>query len=412
VIGKLTEIHTHLGHSERLESLFAELGSRDLHGPTTERITVARELLWRWRERPEEEFRCGPMSLARIRAHQGLADDPRILKARATPQGMSLAQVAALAAQSGMKYQMARRQPGASIIFPAVAHWKVDHFSAILDRKEEHGKEYYLVQNPLFEGELWISRTALDEETSGYFLVPQGELPAGWQPVNRNEGRHVWGRCWSGVPDDQQTACYSVKVGGNSCPTCPCQDPPPGLPRYSFHALLVSLNVMDTPVGYTPPRGPAVRFTVTYNQREAHQPANLQNLFSNLGPKWTFNWLSYVTDYAHISNYGGDITVYLRGGGQEDFRMVGPTMLPRSSSINKHSQAELVLTSFEREKSAVYERRLPDGSKEIFGQPDGVTNGKRRVFLTQVVDPAGNSVKLTEITKGKPLVRPVRLEQL
>jgi RHS repeat-associated protein len=392
ILGELAGIHTHLGHKERLEALFAELDNRDLHGPTTERITIARESLWRWRVRPEEEFRCGPMSLARMRAHLKLPDDPRILKARATRHGMSLTQVAALAAQSGMKSQMARRQPGAPIIFPAVAHWKVDHYSAILDRKEEGGKEYYLVQNPLFEAEMWVSRAALDEETSGYFLVPLSELPTGWQPVSRQKGNSVWGRCWTGVPDDQQTACYSEKVGGDSCPTCPCQDPPPGMPRYSFHTLLVSLNIMDTPVGYTPPRGPAVRFTLTYNQREAHQPATFS--FSNLGPKWTFNWLSYVTDKADAVIYSGDAPVYLRGGGQEEFRL-GVAPLPRSGGINKHSQAELVLTSFVRYQSAVYERRLPDGSKEIFAQPDGVTKGNRRVFLTQVVDPAGNSVKLT-----------------
>jgi hypothetical protein len=43
--------------------------------------------------------------------------------------------------------------------------------------------------------------------------------------------------------------------------------------RYNFHAALASLNITDTPVGYTPPVGPAARFTVTYNQRESSQPA-------------------------------------------------------------------------------------------------------------------------------------------
>ena len=43
------------------------------------------------------------------------------------------------------------------------------------------------------------------------------------------------------------------------------------------------------------------------------------------------------------------------------------------------------------------ERRLPDGSKEIFGlpEPEATRNGReRRVFLTEIVDPAGNSLKL------------------
>ena len=62
----------------------------------------------------------------------------------------------------------------------------------------------------------------------------------------------------------------------------------------SVHLMLVSLNIVDEPVGYAPPAGPAVRFTVRYNQRDAFQPANF--MYSNLGPKWTFDWLSYITD--------------------------------------------------------------------------------------------------------------------
>ena len=58
--------------------------------------------------------------------------------------------------------------------------------------------------------------------------------------------------------------------------------------------MLVSLNINDEPVGYSPPVGPAVRFIVRYNQREARQPLNLN--YSNFGPKWTFDWLSYITD--------------------------------------------------------------------------------------------------------------------
>jgi len=44
--------------------------------------------------------------------------------------------------------------------------------------------------------------------------------------------------------------------------------------------MLVSLNINDKPVGYSPPVGPAVRFMVRYNQREAYQPSNFA--YSNL----------------------------------------------------------------------------------------------------------------------------------
>src|SRR5207249_1594269 len=40
-----------------------------------------------------------------------------------------------------------------------------------------------------------------------------------------------------------------------------------------------------------------------------------------------------------------------------------------------------------------YERRLPDGSVEVFSQPDGVAT-PRKVLLTSWMDPAGNTASL------------------
>src|SRR6202022_256857 len=66
------------------------------------------------------------------------------------------------------------------------------------------------------------------------------------------------------------------------CPMC----------GYNVSEMVVSLNLKDMPVGYAPPKGPPVYVAVTYNQREAGQPANFS--FFNVGPKWTLSWLSYI----------------------------------------------------------------------------------------------------------------------
>jgi hypothetical protein len=50
----------------------------------------------------------------------------------------------------------------------------------------------------------------------------------------------------------------------------------------------------DIPLGYPAPRGPAVRFRVSYEHRDSLQPQTFS--FANLGPKWTFDWLSHVTE--------------------------------------------------------------------------------------------------------------------
>ena len=79
--------------------------------------------------------------------------------------------------------------------------------------------------------------------------------------------------------------------------------------------MAVSLNIMDTPVGYRPPVGPSVYFTATYNQREANQPANFS--YSNLGAKWTFNWLTYLQD--DPGNPLATVQYYVSGGGTLTF---------------------------------------------------------------------------------------------
>src|SRR4030095_10125416 len=165
--------------------------------------------------------------------------------------------------------------------------------------------------------------------------------------------------------------CNDKKLGGDSN----CH----GMAHYSAHAMLASLNIQDTPIGYNPARGPAVNFSVTYNQRDVHQPYEFK--YSNLGPKWTFNWLSYVTD--DPNDAAASAAVYVSGGGVETYSNFDPN----SQSYQPDPQSYAVLF---RASSNAYERRLPDGSKQIFALRDNAVNYPRRIFLTQVVDPAGN----------------------
>jgi RHS repeat-associated protein len=154
--------------------------------------------------------------------------------------------------------------------------------------------------------------------------------------------------------------------------------------RYSFHAATVSLNVVDTPLFYNQPRGPNVAFTVTYNQRDINQPTPSPTASStptsNLGPKWTFNWLSFVID--NPTQPSADIWVYVQGGGAEFYNGYNNG----TYNPGKYSHAVLVRTS-----GTSYTRTLPDGSTETFDHPDNTTGNGRRVFLTRITDPSGNN---------------------
>src|SRR5262249_41071226 len=94
-----------------------------------------------------------------------------------------------------------------------------------------------------------------------------------------------------------------------------------GMCGYSFVEMTTSLRLTDTPVGYSPPKGPDAHVTVSYNQREAKQPANFG--FFNLGPKWTLNWLSYIRDDPTCA--GCNVARYVAGGGAINYGGYNPS---------------------------------------------------------------------------------------
>lgn len=141
---------------------------------------------------------------------------------------------------------------------------------------------------------------------------------------------------------------------------------------------------------YQPPVGPDLHFTITYNQFEASQPATFS--FFNFGPSWNCAWLSYITK---PTSTGGLTTVNTRGGGQEEYGDAYNSYYVSTGTTypgyvgyygaELQSQATLWVTT-----SGTYERRLPDGSKEVFGEVDPAG----LVFLTSIIDPQGNHVDL------------------
>jgi YD repeat-containing protein len=373
-LGELMKMNARIGRFERLEELLDESKGREVLGSATEKIDGAKQGLWTMLNRPEVAFRCGPLALDRIRFSLNPNDvgNPLIQNARSTQKGFSLAQVCQLSRDLAMDYQMAFRKEGGGFVTPAVVHWKVGHYAALI--REEAGR--YLVQDPTFGNSIWISPAALRHEASGYFLLPPGSLPSGWRTVPEAEGEEVWGKgtTSSSNPNNTTPGDEEAKPDENSC----------GMPVYNFHLMLVSLNIKDTPVGYTPPVGPPIYFTLTYNQREANQPANFS--YSNFGPKWTFNWLGYITDNPGVTN--ADVTYYVEGGGTETYTEFDAGTQTFATQWRNQ-------TVLERTSSDSYEMRFPDGSKKIFDEPDGSSGSARKVFLTQIMDSAGNTVTLT-----------------
>jgi RHS repeat-associated protein len=373
-VGELAYMYARLGRMNELNALLKSVESRTFSGPATEKISGAREGLWNMQNRPEIAFRCGPLALHRIKASTtpNAAADMVIFQSASTQKGFSLAQVADLSKKIGLNYQMAFREKDGELVFPSVVHWKVGHYAAMVRREGDK----YLLEDPTFGNTVWATRAALEAETSGYFLIPPGSLPKGWRTVEPREGETIWGKGITSNNDDKNTTPRDPK-------TSPCSGDGRGMAVSSIHLMLVNLNLVDTPVGYSPPVGPPVGFTVRYSHREAYQPGVFT--YSNFGPKWTCDWISYITD--NPQSPSANVNHYVRGGGTRAF--TGFNTNSQSYGFQQYEQ-----TLLRRVAPANYEMTGRDGSKMVFSQSDGSIGTSRKIFLTQIVDPFGNTVTL------------------
>lgn len=381
VAGELAKMNARLGRFERLEPLLQEIQGRDIRGSATEKVQGAKEGLWLMKNKPEIAFRCGPAALERILLFKNplLGHNEAITNFPSTNMGVSFWEVLKLSKRAGLNLQVAKRTPGSRVLLPAVIHWKVGHYAALLERVGD----FYHVQDPTFGDDLWITQAALEQEASGYFAVSAMNLPAGWVAVGETEARGIWGKGYASSSDGKSNTPGDAMAGGASGDGT---NPGCGMPVYSFHLMLANLHIWDIPLGYSPPRGPAVNFRITYNHREAYQPALFT--YANLGNRWTMDWLSYITDNPGVSM--ADVDLFVQGGGTEshtNFDSASSSFAPQ-----KNSQAILVRTSSSPIK---YERRLPNGSKELFEVSNGAGTYPRKVFLTKAFDPTGDSLTFT-----------------
>ncbi|MFQ3671708.1 MAG: cysteine peptidase family C39 domain-containing protein, partial [Verrucomicrobiia bacterium] len=229
-----------VGRKDELTDLLAAVSTRTFQDSTLVLIDRAREGLWKMEHRPEVSFRCGPYALSLIHAHTNGEAPAGFLDAIASPpEGFSMTELRAFA-QSGLNtsYQVAKRSPGAPLILPSVVHWSLGHYGALI--REQDGA--VLLQDPTFGNDTWMTPAAIDAEMSGYFLVPAGPLPQGWETVDDAEAATVFGRGHSGNSDNDDTNDCSHQ-SGSGC------GGGRGMAGYSFHTMLASLHITDIPVG-------------------------------------------------------------------------------------------------------------------------------------------------------------------
>lgn len=374
---ELAALYASLGQMQNLSDLFDDMGDRAIAGSATELIQQAHEQLALVNKDPRHLFNCGPVALRLMilsrDSHNQQAD--RLQYYRAGSNGTNLAELEQLASKAKFASRVVYRQPGQAVPVPSIVHWKVGHYGAILGRA--NGR--YHVQDPVFAGDgLWAKDKALDTEASGYFLIPASmPLQPGWRVVTKGEAASIWGKGPTSSVQPGDANDPTANNGPNSCNSPMC--------GYDIKEATVGVTLSDTPVGYVPPIGASMKVKVAYNQREDSQPANFT--FFNVGQKWTLNWLTYVTD--DPTNAGGNVSRYLSGGGA--YYYTGYSAGTGRFTQQSDDGSVLLLAS---QSPIAYHRLLANGGVEVYSQSDGSSAYPRKIFLSQVIDPQGNTVTL------------------
>ena len=98
-----------------------------------------------------------------------------------------------------------------TLVVPSVTHWKENHFVAITE--EKNGR--YLTMDPTFGRPRWLLASQIQEEASGYFMVPKTKLPPDWRQLNASETSQIYGKGLVGGITDGDDCCGNGS-GGSS----------------------------------------------------------------------------------------------------------------------------------------------------------------------------------------------------
>ena len=104
---------------------------------------------------------------------------------------------------------MAFREADTDIVIPSVVHLAIGHYAAVV----RHEGGAYLIRDPTFGDDHWVSRAALASESSGYSLIPSAAFGPGWRDVTPDEGRSVWGKGLTTGGDDRPHGCNDPSTG-------------------------------------------------------------------------------------------------------------------------------------------------------------------------------------------------------
>lgn len=365
-----------LGQREELRTLIGEGEARELGGTAAEALIKAKETLWFFDNQAEQNVFCGFTAANAVCVPLGhppifpdVHDEEE--KREFIANGLSLYELKAHSHEAGGNLQLYKRGDSPEIPVPSVIHWDFNHYSAITERDGD----LYRVKDFHLKVDTWVSLDALNQQSSGYFAV-EGTVPvpAGYTAVEDAEAKTVFGRHCTHGRDDEGDDCG----GGGNKDDC-------AMATYSFRLLNPGLELFDTPISYTPPFGPEIKFQLNYDQRSSVIP-DLQD-HGNFGPRWTYDYLTYI-DLVGSGTPASSVEVVFGNGSYYRYSYNTQTGTYGTAFADRPRLDYITAGS----GGPAYQMTYSDGSVRIYAQSDATSPS--RFYLTEIVDPQGNAVSV------------------
>jgi RHS repeat-associated protein len=192
--------------------------------------------------------------------------------------------------------------------------------------------------------------------------------------------------------------------GGGRCST--------GMAVSWLDGFNAKVRLSDTPLSYPMPRGPKVSATIQYN--EVEKPVAAAN-FSNFGPNWTLNWLTYVNSIplrstasdpaagpmgalSPAADYlGASRAIRLTPGGYWEYYDSFQDENTGGYFVGNFAPNPRTRAVLRREGNSsnvgVYKLTFSDGTVHTYGK-QVATGTTMTYFLTKVIDPQENEANL------------------
>jgi RHS repeat-associated protein len=376
-----TRLLASLGETQKLKTLFKELDTLHLPlGASATTIQETREGLAAMHAKPGNSYRCGSDALGHLAMtlqlnHQVVR---RLFETDSPNGGFTMSELLALAETNGLAVEAVRRPIGAKLVIPGVVHWKLNHYAAIVEEKNDR----YLVKDPTFEGQVWMDAATIDAESSGDFILPKDQVPQGWRKLSQAECENIYGKGYPNVQNDPKDhgptpPCDDADDEDPDCDTPSSNDgaggdgspnPPPcvcGMPQWSVSEPYITLWLEDVPLFYHESVG-----TMRLKLRYKHRGDPRSSRIAGFGDKWYCNWLGALV-IPGGTNYMGLVTNLLSTGGVE----VYAASTPDYQSGRVYNGGDVVTS--------------PTGEQNVYGYPLVFADGTIYYFLSERLDRYG-----------------------